>query len=76
MIQKQVAVSDFLTEPQVVQALAIWKSASFPARLIAERVVRPNLAEINRKLGGKSSAIHLAYVVEHVFDAIYPDYKR
>jgi hypothetical protein len=60
---------DFLTEEQITAAQELYKTAepgTF-ARLCAQQVIRPNMAEINRKLGQENDANYLAYACEYVF---------
>lgn len=62
---RTIRISDFLTVDQINQA-AVCSSA----REIAEKVITPNMAEINRKLGQENDALFLAYAVEHVFNVV------
>lgn len=66
---KQFSIQDFLTEAQINQAAKIYKDtpSGRQATEICERVIKPNLAEINRKLGQENDPKYLAYVVEYVF---------
>ena len=56
------ALPDFLTESQLNRAMQC-KSA----KEIKEKVIEPNLPEINRKIGQENDAGYLAYVCEYVF---------
>lgn len=59
---------DFLAPTQIAQALAIWKASTTPAQEIADKVIGPNLAEINRRLGQDNDPKFLAYACEHTFN--------
>lgn len=70
---KQMALPDFLTEAQIEQARAIYKEHDGTGRvaiLIEEKVIRPNMKEINRKLGQENNSRYLAYCCEHVFNEV------
>lgn len=59
---KTVALPDFLTEAQLSRAQQCQS-----AKEIAEKVIEPNLAEINRKLAQENDAMYLAHACEMVF---------
>ena len=66
---KTVAVTDFLTERQIGQALDIYEKApdqGAAKREIQEKIIEPNLAAINRCLGQENDAAYLAYAVVYV----------
>jgi len=65
---KQVTLSQFLTGTQIAEALAIWRRSMTPAKEIAEKVMTPNMAAINLKLGQENDPLFLAYMVEAVFN--------
>jgi len=58
----------FLTSLQIAHALQIWKKNDIPAKEICEKVIVPNLAVIERKIGQKMVPMYLAYAVEYVFN--------
>lgn len=66
---KHVTLQDFLTDAQIEECVAIAResnpSGSSLARRISERVIAPNLAEINRKLGQENHPGYLGYLVEY-----------
>lgn len=71
---KTVAVTDFLTDEQIVHATRLWREGIMPARRICELIIKPNMAEINRKTGQENDPMFLAYAVEHVLNqAALPD---
>ncbi len=64
---RKVTIGEFLTEEQIKQAVAIFAAnPSTPARELCDRLIRPNLKEINRKLGQENDPMYLAYAVEYV----------
>jgi hypothetical protein len=65
---KQVTLYDFLTESQIEEAHKIWEKEKAPAKEICDKVIRPNIAEIDRKLGQANDPMYLAYACEHVFN--------
>jgi hypothetical protein len=67
---KNVLLTDFLTCHQLGQALSIYKE-NLPANrvnIIQQKVIEPNMGEINRKLGQENDPRYLAYAVVYVFD--------
>jgi len=67
---KQMTLPDFLTEDQIKEAIEIYKTAAPGtfATLVAEKIITPNMAEIDRKLGQANDAKYLAYACEYVFN--------
>lgn len=65
---KQLTLGDFLTDDQIAQALTIWRRSRAPARQIADDVIKPNMAEINRRIGQENDPMYLAYACEYVFN--------
>lgn len=64
---KQVSIGDFLTPEQIEKARLVHRAAP-PTRLhkwLVEQVIRPNMTEINRKLGQENDEDYLAYAVEY-----------
>jgi hypothetical protein len=69
-MKKQITLPDFLTEDQIDSALAIYrehKGTGNVAKLIASKVIEPNMKTINEKLGQENDAMYLAYACEYVF---------
>lgn len=70
-MSKQVAITDFLTPAQIEQCLALWRQhkgfvgTAFINELV-EKVIAPNLLEINRKLGQENDARFLAYAAGYI----------
>jgi hypothetical protein len=67
---KHVTLGDFLTEEQIAECVALFEAhdnskGSF-ASVVCERVIAPNMAAINAKLGQENNAKYLAYAVEYV----------
>ncbi len=62
MADRTITLPDFLTPEQIEQA-----SLCTTARQIMERVIDPNLAAINAKLGQENDPLYLAYTCEYVF---------
>ncbi len=70
MADRTMVITDFLTQDQINEAIKIYETAepgTF-ARTLAEKIIEPNLAEINRKLGQENDARYLAYACEYVFN--------
>lgn len=67
-MSKQVTIGQFLTEAQIIAALAIWRRdrANFRRRVVVE-IIKPNMDEINRKLGQDNSPEFIGYALEYVF---------
>lgn len=68
MADKKITIQDFLTDDQIEAALTIWQNNTIPAKEIAEKVIRPAIAEINKKLGQENDPLYLAYCCEYVFN--------
>jgi hypothetical protein len=67
---KMVSIGDFLTPEQGKLAVLIYRRK--PANLhreLLEQVIRPNIAEINRKLGQENDPDYLAYGLEYALVA-------
>lgn len=64
---KTMKVADFLTDHQIEQCLALAREHGVTKchEPIREEVIRPNLAEINKKLGQKNHPGYLAYMIQH-----------
>jgi hypothetical protein len=65
---RQVTLMDFLTGDQITQALDIWRKNTSPAQEIADKVISPNISQINAKLGQENDPKFLAYMCEAVFN--------
>jgi len=63
---KSITLTDFLTSDQIKQAETIFNSSISPSRDICEKVIKPNIEEINRKLGQENDPSYLAYACEYV----------
>lgn len=66
-MEKLVRIGDFLTDEQIRKARLVQKTAP-PTRLhkwLVEQIIRPNMAEINAKLGQENDEDYLAYAVEY-----------
>ena len=61
---KTAKLTDFLTEDQIVEVAALWRTSPMPAKSICEKVILPNIAEINRRLGQENDPMYLAYACE------------
>ncbi len=56
---KTVKLGDFMTEKMMAQAIKIGPDVA----RIEKEVIRPNMAEINRKLGQENDPTFVAYMV-------------
>jgi hypothetical protein len=69
---KMVALPDFLTEQEIVEAMVLWRDhrvdGTFHVRVMRE-ILLPNMDRINAALGQENSADYLAYAIEHVMMA-------
>lgn len=66
---KNVKLTDFLTDQQIGQAAAIYEHAPDQAaakREIQDKIIEPNMATINERLGQENDADYMAYVVLYV----------
>lgn len=65
---KAVTIADFLTGAQVRQCIALYKECKGRgfAQLCCDQIIKPNIAEINVKLGQENDPKYLAYAVEYV----------
>lgn len=69
---RTVTIADFLTNEQITAAAKLFDrlkntgTSHLFAEACADEVIRPNMAEINRKLGEVNDPKYLAYAVEHV----------
>ena len=70
MTTKTITLDDFLSPKQIKEARKIYYTQSTPAKEICEKVIKPNILEINRKLGQENDPMYLAYVCEFVFSKV------
>lgn len=59
---RTVTLPDFLTEQQIKKATELYPNRE----AIREQVIKPNMTEINRKLGQENDPEYLAYAVVYV----------
>jgi hypothetical protein len=66
---KSVTLPQFLTPAQIAEAVRLYEihgpTSSMAVTKILERVIEPNMAAINAKLGQENNARYLAYAVLH-----------
>ncbi len=62
---RQITLLDFLTPAQVEECVLLYPSH----RAIHDKVIAPNMVEINRKLGQENDPNYLAYLVVFVLGA-------
>jgi hypothetical protein len=63
---KTVTLPDFLTEEQIAEAVQLYEAEAEgidATEQILTRVIEPNMAAINKKLGQENDARYLAYAV-------------
>lgn len=68
---KTATLPEFLTEEQIAEADRLFEALGH--RAVAEicaRVIEPNLAAINAKLGQENDPRYLAYAVVHVLSQV------
>lgn len=66
---KTVAISNFLTSKEIKEARKLYaktETHSF-AKECEEKIIKPNITEINKKLGQENHPKYLAYAVEYFF---------
>lgn len=59
---KTIRITDMLTEEQIEQCVALHPSRE----RIRDEVVKPNMAEIDRKLGQENDPDYLSYAIVYV----------
>lgn len=59
---KTIRITDMLTEEQMRQCVALYPSRE----RIRDEVVKPNMAEIDRKLGQENDPDYLSYAIVYV----------
>jgi hypothetical protein len=61
-----VVLKDFLTDSEILECIRLREQhGSDATRLIAERIIAPNLERIDRSTGQDNDAMYLAYAVEY-----------
>lgn len=74
---KTATIDQFLTVAQINEAIDIWKEHRNERQtfheLILEKVVRPNMAQINKRLGQENDPDYIAYMLEFAFIAVERD---
>ncbi len=60
---KSVTISQFLNDSQIKKALNLKK-----AKDICTHIIKPNIKEINEKLGQENDPMYLSYMVEYVLN--------
>jgi len=64
---KTMTLTQFLTEEQIAEAIHLYKTRGcFAVSHIMARVIEPNMAAINAKLGQENDPRDLAYAVEYM----------
>lgn len=63
MLDKKVTIGQFLTNEQIIEAFKLKKASP-----ICEQVIKPNLKEINEKLGQDNDPMYLAYMIEYLIN--------
>lgn len=58
---KSVTINQFLNEDQLKKAINLKK-----AKDICTHIIKPNIKEINERLGQENDPMYLAYMVEYV----------
>lgn len=70
---RSMTLPDFLDQKQIESALALYKKFKGTGRVateIAEQIIEPAKAEIERKLGQEVDSKFMAYACEHTFNAL------
>ena len=66
---KTITLPDFLTPAQIAEAVRLYEAHAEgidATEEILSRVIEPNMATINAKIGQENDARYLAYAVVHV----------
>ena len=65
---RKITAGDFMTTKMVRDAVAIYRTAPLHLRhrRLLHEVIKPNMAEINRKLGQENNPEYFAYLVEYL----------
>lgn len=67
---KTVKLGSFLTNEQIENAIACET-----ANEICMRVVRPNISEINKKIGQSCDPMYISYMLEYTFKSLKTEAK-
>lgn len=73
MTTKHVSISEFLTEEQALLARRLYIQSADNIDAVAQihaQVIKPNIDEINAKLGQENDPRYLAYAVVHVINKL------
>lgn len=73
-----VTIGHFLTDEQIKQAIEIFHSCLLgsEARDICDKVIRPNIEDINYKTGQENDPRYLGYVVAYALTNSFGDQKN
>lgn len=68
---KTVRLPDFLTDKEIALAMQMWRGKWLEdgktyAQRVADKIIKPNMARINKALGQENDPMYLAYMVEYV----------
>lgn len=67
--RKMVSIKDFLTDDQIRQAMKIGQDYAHDmtkmTNKLEEQVIKPNISEINRKLGQPNDTRYMAYLLTY-----------
>jgi hypothetical protein len=75
---REVTIRDFLTDKQIRQAIGLYREYRGTSALhdmLVQKVIRPNMAAINRKLGQENDESYMAYAVEHAI-SVFEEWRR
>ena len=66
---RPLSIRDFLTKKQLADAQRLYnRNTGNFAEECAERIIAPDINQINKRLGRKNDPLFLAYVCEYAFD--------
>lgn len=69
--RKKTRLKDFLTDGEIIECIHIKNQlGANAARVICEKVVKPNLKRINETLRQENDAMYLAYAIERVLNEL------
>lgn len=60
---RHVSITEFLTKDQIQEVFHLRT-----AKLICDKVIKPNISNINQKLGQENDPMYLAYMIEHILN--------
>jgi hypothetical protein len=63
---KTMSVGEIFSQSDLVRAQELYPDA----RAICEQVIRPQLEEINRRVGQENDPMYLAYALVYLFDSL------